>query len=77
MRPFMTYRLLQKRGIGRDTNVAVMLSTYGTQISCTLDAIAKSGATARWRRSGRHKRRRRRAVSGGIASEFAASHWDS
>ncbi len=40
------YRLLQKR-IGTTRNVVVTPSTYGTDNSCTLDAIAKLGATAR------------------------------
>jgi D-galactarolactone isomerase len=40
------YRLLQKR-IGVTRNVVVTPSTYGTDNSCTLDAMAKLGATAR------------------------------
>jgi D-galactarolactone isomerase len=40
------YRLLQKR-IGSTRNVVVTPSTYGTDNSCTLDAMAKLGATAR------------------------------
>ena len=40
------YRLLQKR-IGTTRNVVVTPSTYGTDNSCTLDAIAKLGAGAR------------------------------
>jgi D-galactarolactone isomerase len=40
------YRLLQKR-IGATRNVVVTPSTYGTDNSCTLDAIARLGATAR------------------------------
>ncbi len=40
------YRLLQQR-IGTTRNVVVQPSTYGTDNSCTLDAIAKIGATAR------------------------------
>ena len=40
------YRLLQKR-IGTVRNVVVTPSTYGTDNSCTLDAMAKLGATAR------------------------------
>jgi predicted TIM-barrel fold metal-dependent hydrolase len=40
------YRLLQKR-IGTTHNVVVQPSTYGTDNSCTLDAMAKIGATAR------------------------------
>jgi D-galactarolactone isomerase len=40
------YRLFQKR-IGTTRNVVVTPSTYGTDNSCTLDAIAKLGATAR------------------------------
>jgi predicted TIM-barrel fold metal-dependent hydrolase len=40
------YRLLQKR-IGTTRNVVVTPSTYGTDNSCTLDAMAKLGATAR------------------------------
>jgi predicted TIM-barrel fold metal-dependent hydrolase len=40
------YRLLQKR-IGATRNVVVTPSTYGTDNSCTLDAMAKLGATAR------------------------------
>ena len=40
------YRLLQKR-IGATRTVVVTPSTYGTDNSCTLDAIAKLGATAR------------------------------
>jgi len=40
------YRLLQKR-IGTTRNVVVTPSTYGTDNSCTLDAIARLGATAR------------------------------
>jgi predicted TIM-barrel fold metal-dependent hydrolase len=39
------YRLLQKR-IGTTRNVVVTPSTYGTDNSCTLDAMAKLGATA-------------------------------
>jgi predicted TIM-barrel fold metal-dependent hydrolase len=40
------YRLLQKR-IGTTRNVVVTPSTYGTDNACTLDAMAKLGATAR------------------------------
>jgi len=40
------YRLLQKR-LGTTRNVVVTPSTYGTDNSCTLDAMAKLGATAR------------------------------
>jgi predicted TIM-barrel fold metal-dependent hydrolase len=40
------YRLLQKR-IGTTRNVVVTPSTYGADNSCSLDAIAKLGATAR------------------------------
>src|ERR1700729_2578640 len=40
------YRLLQKR-IGTTRNVVVTPSTYGTDNSVTLDAMAKLGATAR------------------------------
>src|SRR5271156_6690778 len=40
------YRLLQKR-IGTARNVVVTPSTYGADNSCTLDAIARLGATAR------------------------------
>ena len=40
------YRRLQKR-IGTTRNVVVNPSTYGTDNSCTLDAMAKIGATAR------------------------------
>jgi D-galactarolactone isomerase len=40
------YRMLQKR-IGTTRNVVVTPSTYGTDNSCTLDAMAKFGATAR------------------------------
>jgi D-galactarolactone isomerase len=40
------YRLLQKR-IGTTRNVVVTPSTYGTDNSVTLDAIAKLGGTAR------------------------------
>jgi len=40
------YRLLQKR-IGTTRNVVVTPSTYGTDNSCTLDAIARLDATAR------------------------------
>jgi D-galactarolactone isomerase len=40
------YRLLQKR-IGSTRNVVVTPSTYGTDNSCTLDAMATIGATAR------------------------------
>ena len=40
------YRLLQKR-IGTRRNVVVTPSTYGTDNSCTLDAIANLGAAAR------------------------------
>jgi D-galactarolactone isomerase len=40
------YRLFQKR-IGTTRNVVVTPSTYGTDNSCTLDAMAKLGATAR------------------------------
>ena len=39
------YRLLQKR-IGTTRNVVVTPSTYGTDNSCTLDALATLGATA-------------------------------
>jgi D-galactarolactone isomerase len=40
------YHLFQKR-IGTTRNVVVTPSTYGTDNSCTLDAMAKLGATAR------------------------------
>ncbi|HWY83413.1 MAG TPA: amidohydrolase family protein [Roseiarcus sp.] len=40
------YRLLQKR-IGTTRNVVVTPSTYGTDNACTLDAMAKLGASAR------------------------------
>jgi D-galactarolactone isomerase len=40
------YRLFQQR-IGTTRNVVVTPSTYGTDNSCTLDAIAKLGASAR------------------------------
>ncbi|MGO8915935.1 MAG: amidohydrolase family protein [Stellaceae bacterium] len=40
------YRLLQHR-TGTARNVVVTPSTYGTDNSCTLDAIARIGATAR------------------------------
>jgi predicted TIM-barrel fold metal-dependent hydrolase len=40
------YRLLQKR-LGTSRNVVVTPSTYGTDNSCTLDAMAKLGASAR------------------------------
>jgi D-galactarolactone isomerase len=40
------YRLLQKR-IGATRNIVVTPSTYGADNSCTLDAIAKLGTTAR------------------------------
>src|ERR1700736_6113621 len=40
------YRRLQKR-IGTTRNVVVTPSTYGTDNSCTLDAMAKIGASAR------------------------------
>ncbi len=40
------YRRLQKR-IGTTRNVIVTPSTYGTDNSCSLDAIARLGATAR------------------------------
>lgn len=40
------YRLLQKR-IGTTRNVIVQPSTYGTDNSCTLDAMAQIGLTAR------------------------------
>ena len=40
------YRLLQKR-LGTTRNVVVTPSTYGTDNSITLDAIARLGATAR------------------------------
>ena len=40
------YRRLQKR-IGTTRNVVVTPSTYGTDNSCTLDAMAKLGGTAR------------------------------
>jgi D-galactarolactone isomerase len=40
------YRLLQKR-IGTTRNVVVTPSTYGTDNSCTLDALEKIGAIAR------------------------------
>jgi D-galactarolactone isomerase len=39
-------RLFQKR-IGGTRNVVVTPSTYGTDNSCTLDAIARLGPTAR------------------------------
>jgi predicted TIM-barrel fold metal-dependent hydrolase len=44
--PVDAYRLLQKR-IGTTRNVVVTPSTYGTDNSCTLDAMAKLGASAR------------------------------
>jgi D-galactarolactone isomerase len=40
------YRLLQKR-IGTTRNVVVTPSTYGTDNSCTLDAMAKLGSNIR------------------------------
>jgi D-galactarolactone isomerase len=40
------YRLLQER-LGTSRNVVVTPSTYGTDNSCTLDALAQIGATAR------------------------------
>ena len=40
------YRRLQKR-LGTTRNVVVTPSTYGTDNSCTLDAMAKLGASAR------------------------------
>jgi len=40
------YRLLQKR-IGTTRNVIVQPSTYGTDNSCTLDALAQMGPSAR------------------------------
>jgi predicted TIM-barrel fold metal-dependent hydrolase len=40
------YRRLQKR-LGRTRNVVVTPSTYGTDNACTLDAMAKLGASAR------------------------------
>jgi D-galactarolactone isomerase len=40
------YRLLQKR-IGTSRNVVVQPSTYGTDNSCTLDAVAQLGPSAR------------------------------
>jgi predicted TIM-barrel fold metal-dependent hydrolase len=40
------YRRLQKR-LGTTRNVVVTPSTYGTDNSCTLDALAKIGASAR------------------------------
>jgi predicted TIM-barrel fold metal-dependent hydrolase len=40
------YRLFEKR-IGATRNVVVTPSTYGTDNSCTLDANAKLGPTAR------------------------------
>ena len=40
------YKLLQKR-IGTSRNVVVTPSTYGTDNSATLDAMAKIGPTAR------------------------------
>jgi predicted TIM-barrel fold metal-dependent hydrolase len=40
------YRLFQRR-IGTTRNIVVTPSTYGTDNSCTLDAMAKLGATAR------------------------------
>ena len=40
------YRRLQKR-LGTTRNVVVTPSTYGTDNSCTLDAMAKIGASAR------------------------------
>ena len=42
----VAYRLLQKR-IGTTRTIVVTPSTYGTDNSCTLDAIAELGATAR------------------------------
>jgi D-galactarolactone isomerase len=39
------YRLLQKR-LGTTRNIVVAPSTYGTDNACTLDAMAKLGATA-------------------------------
>jgi predicted TIM-barrel fold metal-dependent hydrolase len=44
--PVETYRLLQKR-IGTTRAVVVNPSTYGTDNTCTLDAVAKIGASAR------------------------------
>jgi predicted TIM-barrel fold metal-dependent hydrolase len=40
------YRLLQKR-LGTSRNVVVTPSTYGTDNSCTLDALSQIGASAR------------------------------
>ena len=40
------YRLLQKR-LGTTRNVVVQPSTYGTDNSCTLDAVARIGPSAR------------------------------
>ena len=50
MRRSDDYRLLQKR-LGLTRNVGVTPSTYGTDNSVTLDAIAKLGAdteASRW-----------------------------
>ena len=49
-----------RSGIGTTRNVVVTPSTYGTDNSCTLDAMAKLGATAARRRGGRYERHRRR-----------------
>ena len=46
MRAVDAYRLFQKR-IGTTRNVVVTPSTYGTDNSVTLDAMARLGATAR------------------------------
>ena len=44
--PLHAYRALQRR-LGTDRAVIVNPSTYGTDNRCTLDALAKIGATAR------------------------------
>jgi predicted TIM-barrel fold metal-dependent hydrolase len=44
--PVDAYRLFQKR-IGTTRNVVVTPSTYGTDNSCTLDALEQLGSTAR------------------------------
>src|SRR6476620_9505021 len=44
--PVAAYRLLQRR-LGTTRNVVVTPSTYGTDNSCTLDAIAQFGSTSR------------------------------
>ena len=58
------YRLLQKR-IGTTRTVVVTPSTYGTDNSCTLDAIAEIRRDRPRRRGGRRERNRRRTKTPG------------